>query len=98
MSPDKEAGAWLTLTEAALRLGTSPDALRKQIKRGKLSASRSNDGRPRVWVVIAHPTTRLREAPAIHGYLEAIGLPVLAARLRRRAPERYEGLRTLAKD
>ena len=32
------------------------------------------------------------------GYLEAIALPALAARLRRRAPERYAGLRSLAKD
>ena len=31
------------------------------------------------------------------GYLEALVLPALAARLRRRAPERYAGLRTLAK-
>jgi hypothetical protein len=30
-------------------------------------------GRPRVWVVVAHPTTSLREAPAIRGYLNAIG-------------------------
>jgi hypothetical protein len=34
--------------------------------------------------------------PAL-GYLEALALPVLAARLRRRMPERYAGLRTLAK-
>jgi hypothetical protein len=34
--------------------------------------------------------------PAV-GYLEALALPALAARLRRRAPERYAGLRTLAK-
>jgi hypothetical protein len=32
------------------------------------------------------------------GYLEAIALPALAARLRKRATERYAGLRTLAKD
>jgi hypothetical protein len=32
------------------------------------------------------------------GYLEAIALPALAARLRRRAPDRYAGLRTLARD
>jgi len=32
------------------------------------------------------------------GYLEALALPALAARLRRRAPERYAGLRTLARD
>lgn len=36
-------------------------------------------------------------APAL-GYVEAIGLPLLAVRLRRRAPERYAGLRTLARD
>jgi len=32
------------------------------------------------------------------GYLLAIALPALAVRLRKRAPERYAGLRTLAKD
>jgi hypothetical protein len=32
------------------------------------------------------------------GYLEALALPALAARLRRRAPETYAGLRTLARD
>src|SRR5262245_44523009 len=31
------------------------------------------------------------------GYLEAVALPAVAARLRRRSPERYAGLRTLAK-
>jgi hypothetical protein len=33
----------------------------------------------------------------VAGYLEALALPSVAARLRRRAPERYAGLRTLAK-
>jgi hypothetical protein len=32
------------------------------------------------------------------GYLEAAAVPVLGARLRRRAPERHAGLRSLAKD
>jgi hypothetical protein len=32
------------------------------------------------------------------GYLEAVALPALAARLRRRSPETYAGLRTLARD
>jgi len=32
------------------------------------------------------------------GYLEALGLPALATRARRREPERYAGLRTLARD
>jgi hypothetical protein len=35
--------------------------------------------------------------PAL-GYVEAIVLPALAALLHRRKPERYAGLRTLAKD
>ena len=34
----------------------------------------------------------------VAGYLEAVALPVLALRLRRRTPERYAGLRTLARD
>jgi len=33
----------------------------------------------------------------IVGFVEALALPALAVRLRRRAPERYAGLRTLAK-
>jgi hypothetical protein len=32
------------------------------------------------------------------GYLEAIAVPVLGARLRRRSPDRHAGLRTLARD
>jgi hypothetical protein len=35
--------------------------------------------------------------PAV-GYLEAVAVPALAARLRRRAPDRHAGLRTLARD
>jgi len=32
------------------------------------------------------------------GYLEAVAVPALAARARRRRPERYAGLRSLARD
>src|ERR687886_632668 len=32
------------------------------------------------------------------GYVEALALPLVAARLRRRGGERYAGLRTLARD
>ena len=35
--------------------------------------------------------------PAV-GFLEALGIPALATRLRRRGGERYAGLRTLARD
>jgi hypothetical protein len=34
----------------------------------------------------------------VFGYVEALALPALAVRLRRREPERYAGLRTLARD
>ena len=34
----------------------------------------------------------------VAGYVEAALLPLLALRMRRRAPERYAGLRTLARD
>ena len=36
-------------------------------------------------------------APIV-GYLEAIAVPILGWRLRRRSPDRHAGLRTLAKD
>ncbi len=42
-------------------------------------------------------TGLLALVPAL-GYVEALVLPAVAARLRRRQPERYAGLRTLAKD
>jgi hypothetical protein len=32
------------------------------------------------------------------GYLEAVAVPALGARARRRTPERHAGLRSLAKD
>jgi hypothetical protein len=34
----------------------------------------------------------------VAGYLEAVLVPAVAARLRRRSPERYAGLRSLARD
>ncbi len=42
-------------------------------------------------------TAALAWVPVL-GYLEALALPWLAARIRRRAPERYAGLRSLARD
>jgi hypothetical protein len=47
--------------------------------------------------VAALVTAGLAFVPAL-GYLEAVALPALALRLRRREPERYAGLRTLARD
>jgi hypothetical protein len=34
----------------------------------------------------------------VAGYLEALAVPLLGARLRRRSPDRHAGLRTLARD
>ena len=53
-------GEWLTYTEAARRLGTTPDAIRQRVKRGQMQGSRGNDGRPRVWVD-AHPDGQVTE-------------------------------------
>jgi hypothetical protein len=46
--------------------------------------------------VAALAVAALAFAPVV-GYIEALALPAFAARLRRRQPERYDGLRTLAK-
>ena len=43
-------GEWLNLTEAALKLQTTPDALRQKVKRNRLQGMRGNDNRMRVWV------------------------------------------------
>jgi chromosome segregation ATPase len=40
----------MSLADAARALGTTPDALRQKIKRGKLQAVRDNTGRLMVWV------------------------------------------------
>jgi hypothetical protein len=48
-------GSWLTLDEAAQKLGLSKDALRKRIARGRLEARLGNDGTTRVLVTSATP-------------------------------------------
>lgn len=42
------ASQWLTLTEAATHSGYSRDAIRQRIRRGKLQATKGNDGQLRV--------------------------------------------------
>lgn len=50
-----------------------------------------------VWIALgAVVVGALALIPGV-GYLEAVALPAVAARLRGRTPERYAGLRTLAK-
>jgi hypothetical protein len=54
-----EAVTWTGVAEAATRLGTSPAAIRKRIKRGTLEARRVNDGTYRVLL-----TSTTRHVPA----------------------------------
>jgi hypothetical protein len=68
-----------------------------QIVRGALRRGGTRGGTAALVGGAALLVAVLALVPAL-GYLEALALPVLAARLRKRAPERYAGLRTLAKD
>ena len=67
-----------------------------QIVRGALRRGGTSGGTAVLVGGAALAVAGLAWIPVV-GYLVAAALPVLAARLRRRAPERYAGLRTLAK-
>ena len=67
-----------------------------QVVRGALRRGGTTGGTALLVAGAALAAVGLAWIPAV-GYLEALALPALAARLRRRAPERYAGLRTLAK-
>jgi hypothetical protein len=67
-----------------------------QIVRGALRRGGTSGGTAILVTGAALGVAALAWVPVL-GYLEAAALPALAARLRRRAPERYAGLRTLAK-
>jgi hypothetical protein len=67
-----------------------------QIVRGALRRGGTAVGTALLVAGAALVVAGLAWIPAV-GYLEALALPALALRLRRRAPERYAGLRTLAK-
>jgi hypothetical protein len=68
-----------------------------QIVRGALRRGGTRGGTAALVALAAAGVAALAWVPAL-GYVELLALPALAARLRRRAPERYAGLRTLAKD
>ena len=70
---------------------------RRRWSRGRCAAAARAAGRP--------PCSRLRRssAPALAfvpvvGYLEALAVPLFGLRLRRNAPDKHAGLRTLARD
>ncbi|HUZ99437.1 MAG TPA: hypothetical protein VMU74_08765 [Gaiellaceae bacterium] len=68
-----------------------------QVVRGALRRGGTRGGTAVIVAAAALVTAGLAWVPVV-GYLEAIALLLLAVRLRRRAPETYAGLRTLAKD
>ena len=68
-----------------------------QIVAGALRRGGTRGGTATLVAAAAVVVAALGFVPAL-GYLEAVALPALAARLRRRRPERYAGLRTLARD
>jgi hypothetical protein len=68
-----------------------------QVVRGALRRGGTRGGTALIVAGAALAAGGLAWVPVL-GYLEAIALLLLAVRLRRRAPETYAGLRTLAKE
>jgi hypothetical protein len=66
------------------------------VVRGTLERGGTRTGTALLFALVALGGAVLAVIPLV-GYLEAIALPVLALRVRRRGGERYAGLRTLAK-
>ncbi len=64
---------------------------------GALRRGGTRAGLALIVAVLAVGLAALAFVPVL-GYLEAVGVPVLAARLRRSKGDRYAGLRSLAKD
>ena len=68
-----------------------------QIVRGALRRGGTTSGTGILVGLAGLGVAALALVPVV-GYLEAVGIPAFAARLRRRQPERYAGLRSLARD
>ena len=80
-----------------MRSAAPPGALGAAvIVRGALRRGGTAGGTAVLVAIAALVAAGLAFVPVV-GYLEALALPAIAGRLRRRAPERYAGLRTLAK-
>jgi hypothetical protein len=91
-----QAGGWGDIVAGAGgglvgALGTA------QVVRGALRRGGTRGGTALLVGGAALVVAALAWVPAL-GYLEALLLPGLAARIRKRAPERYAGLRSLARD
>ena len=68
-----------------------------QVVRGALRRGGTRGGTALLVGGAAMAAAALAWVPVV-GYVEALALPWLAARIRKRAPERYAGLRSLARD
>jgi hypothetical protein len=90
-----QPGSWGDILAAALG-GTLAGLGAAVIVRGALRRGGTRGGTAILVAGAALVAAGLAFVP-VAGYLVALALPAFAARLRRRQPERYAGLRTLAK-
>jgi hypothetical protein len=90
-----QPGSWGDVVAAALG-GLLAGLGAAVIVRGALRRGGTRGGTAILVAGAALVAAGLAFVPAV-GYLEAVALSAFAARLRRRQPERYAGLRTLAK-
>jgi hypothetical protein len=72
-------------------LGSSP------LVAGKVRGGGARGGTATLLGLAALVAAALAFVPVV-GYLEAVAVPLLGARLRRRAPDKHAGLRSLARD
>jgi hypothetical protein len=91
-----QPGSWGDVVAAAAGGGAGGIGA-SQIVRGALRRGGTRAGTALIVAGAALAVAGLAWVPAL-GYVEAIALPALAVRLRRRTPETYAGLRSLAKD
>jgi len=91
-----QPGGWVDVVGGIL--GGAVGALGAlQVVRGALRRGGTRGGTAILVTAAAIVVGALAWAP-VAGYLEALALPAVAARLHRRQPDRYAGLRTLARD
>jgi hypothetical protein len=91
-----EPGGWANVFAGVLG-GISGTLAAAQIVGGALRRGGTRGGTAAIVGVSGIVLGALSLVPGL-GYVLAIGLPAVAARIRRRLPDRHEGLRTLAKD
>ncbi|HTZ06220.1 MAG TPA: hypothetical protein VMB53_10725 [Gaiellaceae bacterium] len=91
-----EPGGWANLV-AGLLGGITGTLAAAQIVGGALRRGGTRGGTAAIVAVSGVVLAALALVPIL-GYIEAIGLPAIAARIRRRLPDKHEGLRTLARD